>query len=221
MRFYIAKDIPTLKKSAILYAIIPLFIVIFPVIIGVWGHITFPGLEGKASDQILPMMLLEHSSEWVAALVMTGAIAAFMSTLDSQLLALSTMITRDFYIPISKKTLDFKKEVFVGRVLVALFAVIGLLIAFRPFDTIFEMGKMAFTGLAILFPVSFFLVKYRINSTLAIVSILIGLFLLFGFNYGLIPESWSFGFESFIIIIGICFLINLPALFNKNIINNK
>ena len=110
MRFYIAKDISHLKKSAILYACIPILISILPVMIGVWGHISFPDLQGKEADQILPMMLVEHSSEWFAALVMTGALAAFMSTLDSQLLALSTLTTRDFILPF-KKNLDLQSQV--------------------------------------------------------------------------------------------------------------
>lgn len=216
MRFYIAKDLKTLKNSAILYALIPLFISILPVMIGVMGHLSFPGLEGKEADQILPMMLVEHTSEWLSALVMTGAVAAFMSTLDSQLLALSTMITRDFYIPFGKKDLGIKQEVFIGRLLVGLLAIIGMLIAFKPFATIFDMGKMAFTGLAVLFPVSLFLVKgYRFKSGFASMAILVSLVVMFGFYYQLIPAQWSFGFEYFIIVIAISFLICMAGLKRK------
>jgi len=216
MRFYIAKDIPTLKKSAILYAFIPLVISVLPVMIGVWGHITFPDIIGKASDQILPMMLMHHTSDWFSALVMTGAIAAFMSTLDSQLLALSTMVTRDLYIPIYKKKLNFKSEILIGRGLVVAFAVIGLLIAYQPFNTIFDMGKMAFSGLAILFPVSFFVTRnHAIKPSYAVSSIVIGLLLLFGFYYKIIPGYYTFGFESFIIIIFVCFLVMLFGLKKK------
>lgn len=208
MRFYIAKDLDTLKKSAVLYAFIPIVISILPVMIGVWGHLSFPDLVGKESDQILPMMLMEHTTDWFAALVMTGAIAAFMSTLDSQLLALSTMVTRDFYIPFSKKEIDFKQEVFTGRVLVGIFAIIGMLIAFNPFDTIFDMGKMAFSGLAILFPIALAITRFNLAKPgFGIAAILVGLLLLFGFYYKLIDSSWTFGFESFIIVIAVSFLI--------------
>jgi len=202
MRFYIARDLSRLKKSAILYAFVPVLISILPVMIGVWGHLSFPGLVGKASDQILPMMLMEHTTDWFAAIVMTGAIAAFMSTLDSQLLAMSTMITRDIYIPFFKNNLGFKEEVRTGRIMVAIFACLGLMIAFNPFDTIFDMGKMAFSGLAILFPIALAVTRFKLEKPImGIVAILISLILLFGFYYQWIPQSWAFGFESFMVLI--------------------
>ena len=207
MRFYIAKDVSHLKKSAILYAVIPIFISILPVMIGVWGHISFPDLVGKESDQILPMMLVEHTTDWFAAIVMTGAIAAFMSTLDSQLLALSTMITRDFIIPFKKEAIGFKREVFTGRILVGVIALVGLLIAFNPFDTIFDMGKMAFSGLAILFPTALAVTRFRlVKPNLAIAGILISLILLFAFYYKWIPAKFTFGFESFMVLILVSFV---------------
>ena len=178
-----------------LYGLIPLFISILPVIIGVLGHLTFPdlmslepGLMKKETDQILPKMLVEHSSDWFAALVMTGALAAFMSTLDSQLLALSTMVTRDFVLPLRKK-IDLKQQVFIGRIWVVILAFIGLAIAAQPFATIFDMGKLAFSGLAILFPVTLAVLRWGgVNTKFAIVSILVGVLLLFGFYYEKYPR---------------------------------
>lgn len=210
MRFYIAKDISHLKKATLLYASIPLIISIFPVIIGLFGHITFPNLVGKEADQILPMMLVEHTHPYFSAIIMTGAIAAFMSTLDSQLLALSTMLTRDFYIPFSKKSISFKTEVLLGRVFVAVFAMIGMIIAFKPVDTIFDMGKISFSGLAILFPIALFLTRKRIqfNPIAGIVAIIASVLSVFGFYYGWIPKEWSFGFETFMVSILLSFIIS-------------
>lgn len=208
MRFYIAKDIGHLKKSVVLYAFIPLVIAIFPIMIGVLGHLSFPDLVGKASDQILPMMLEEHTTDWFAALVMVGAIAAFMSTLDSQLLAISTMMTRDVYLPITGKKLDFKQEVKMGQMMVVLFALIGFLIALNPFDTIFDMGKLAFAGYAVLFPISFAVLYWKgIHPSFGAASIVVGQLLLVGFHYEWLPKSWLFGFEAFIIILVVCFAI--------------
>ena len=208
MRFYIAKDLSHLKKSALLYAFIPLFISILPVIIGVMGHLTFPGLEGKAADQILPKMLVEHSPEWFSALVMTGALAALMSTLDSQLLALGTMFTRDFYGVFSKKENGLKQQVNIGKISIGVFAFIGLAIAYQPFDTIFDMGKMAFSGLSVLFPAAFAILWWkRVNATFLIASVIIGEGLTLAFFYKKIPVEWAFGFEPFMAVLAVCFVI--------------
>ena len=206
MRFYMARDLKHLKQSAFLYGFIPLFISILPVIIGVMGHLTYPNLEGKAADQILPMMLVEHTPEWFGALVMTGALAAFMSTLDSQLLALSTIITRDFYLPFAKKTPNFKQQVRIGRIGVILLALIGLWIAWQPFDTIFDMGKLAFSGLSVLFPITLVLLHWKgLRPIFGIISIGVGELLLLAFYYNYLPSSLLMGFETAIVVLVICF----------------
>ncbi|MEE9372809.1 MAG: sodium:solute symporter family protein [Saprospiraceae bacterium] len=218
MRFYIAQDVKNLRQSAILYAIAPMFISILPVMIGIWGHISFPELTGSEIDQIMPLMLKKHTTEFFATIIMTGAIAAFMSTLDSQLLALSTMFTRDFYIPLRKKVINFKKEVLIGRVLVGVLAIIGMLIAFNPFDTIFAMGKMSFSGVAILFPIGLAVTRFKLTKPIfGIVAVVTALILLFAFHYGWISKQWTFGFEPFIILIGISFIITFMGVKKKKV----
>lgn len=204
-RFYIADSLSTLKKSAVLYALIPLIISILPVVVGVLGHLTFPDLTGKETDQILPMMLAHHAPEWFSALVMTGALAAFMSTLDSQLLALSTMVTRDFVLPL-RRDLSLSQQVKVGRRAVVAFAMVGLLIAARPFDTIDDMGKLAFAGLSILFPAAYALLRWKtVEPFSALLSIIVGEGLLVGFHLGWLPAGWTLGFDSYIVILILCF----------------
>ncbi len=207
MRFFISKELKGFKTSTLLYAIIPTFLFLCPVIIGVLGHLSFPDLMGKEADQILPKMLMEHSPVWFYTLVMTGALAAFMSTLDSQLLALSTITTRDVLLPFSKK-MKLKKQVFYGKIFVVIFAGIGLAIAYQPFDTIFDIAKMAFSGLAILFPTTLavFYLK-NVNPKACALSIICGEFIIVGFYFNWLPEELSLGFTSV-----------LPALFISSII---
>ncbi len=196
MRFFIGRDVRSLKVSTVLYALVPFFLFICPVTIGVLGHLTFPGLEGKAADQILPMMMNAHAPGWVGALIMVGALAAFMSTLDSQLLAVSTMITRDIYLPLSRKKVSFSQQILAGRIFVIVFAALGLVIAWSPPDTIFAIAKQTFTGYAVLFPATVSLLYFRQTNALAcILSILAGEFILFGLYMKWIPEEWLGGFE--------------------------
>ncbi|NER94631.1 MAG: sodium:solute symporter family protein [Symploca sp. SIO1B1] len=210
MRFYLPKTSNSLKASAVLYPVVTLIIFICPVLIGMWGHLQFPDLVGKETDQILPMMLAEYTPVWVGSLVMVGALAAFMSTLDSQLLALSSMLTRDIYISYLRPQASLKEQTFIGRVLVIILAGIGLIIALNPPDTILAIITQSFTGLAILFPtVIAALYGKNITPLSCIISILVGEAMLIGFQLKLIPPTWTLGFLPVVPIITVCSLIIL------------
>ncbi len=213
MRFFISKRLSGFKTATIFYAAIPVLLFILPVMIGVMGHLSFPGLEGKEADSILPKMLVEHSPEWFATLVMTGALAAFMSTLDSQLLALSTIVTRDIYLPYIHPEADLKRQVWVGKCFVVVFALIGLAIAWRPFDTIFDIAKVAFSGLAVLFlPTLYVLYARRVVARVVVVSILAGELVLMGLYAGWLPQSWALGFEGIVpalVVSGVVLMIGM------------
>ena len=203
MRFFIADSTRSLKISTVLYAVVPTLLFICPVIIGVLGHLSFPDLVGKESDQILPMMLMKHAPSWLAAIIMVGALAAFMSTLDSQLLALSTLFTRDIYIENINKNATLKQQVFVGRILVIIAAIAGLAIAYQPPNTLFLIAKQTFTGFSVLFPSTLALLHWkRTNNTGCIASIIIGESLVLANFFNLAPEYVWMGFDPIVVIIG-------------------
>ena len=190
MRFFAAGDDRSLKQTMVLYPLVAGVLFIFPVLIGVWGHASFPGIEGRAADQILPMMLGAHSPEWLAGLVMVGALAAFMSTLDSQLLALSSMVTRDIYCRYWRPKASLTEQVRVGKVVVCALAAGGLAIALHPPEAILSLATHAFSGLAVLFPMVVGTV-YGMRWSVAgsIVSVLAGEMMLLGLSIGWIP-TW-------------------------------
>lgn len=195
MRFFIAKSAKPLKISAVAFPMITAILFICPVIIGIIGHIPYPDLVGQESDNVLPMMLADFAPGWLATLIMVGALAAFMSTMDSQLLALSSILTRDVYLGFLKKHANQEQQFFLGRVLIAILAVIGLAIAYEPPDTIFEIARETFTGLAVLFPTTIAAIYWRKTTALGcILSIVAGEFLVIGFHFEWIPKSLALGF---------------------------
>ena len=218
MRFYISKTAISLKISTILYPIVTVFLFICPVMIGVWGHISFPELSDKASDQILPMMLTKYTSIWLTSGVTVAALAAFMSTLDSQLLALSSLLTRDVYTAYFRPHASFREQTAVGRVMTAILAIIGLIIAYRPPDTIFSIATEAFTGIAVLFPTMITALYSRnVPPQSCIVSIIVGEAALIGFQQGIIPQDFTFGFLPVVPIV----LLSTLIILGGSLINPK
>ena len=195
MRFFAAEDDRSLKQSMVLYPLVAGVLFVCPVLIGVWGHVAFPDLIGRAADQIMPLMLGRFAPAWLTGLVMVGALAAFMSTLDSQLLALSSMFTRDVYRRYLRPEASLGEQVRVGQMAVVALAVAGLCIALRPPDAILTLATHAFSGLAILFPVIVGAVYgLRFSSLAAVLSVLCGELVLLGFALQWLPEQFAAGF---------------------------
>ena len=174
-RFYIAENDKAIRTAAWLYPTVVPILFLFPVIIGVYGNIVdFDRvLTRSESDNILPLVLTEYAPLWAGAIVCVGAIAAFMSTADSQILAMSTIITKDG-LPAAT---DIKKEneKQIGRLLIIVLAIIGLILAYDPPDTIFDIVSQAFTGLAVLFPTTVAVLYWkRVRANSCIISIIAG-----------------------------------------------
>ena len=136
--------------------------------------------------------------------------------MDSQLLAISTLLTRDVYLKYLKPEASLKEQVWLGKILIIIIAIVGLLLAFNAPPSIFEFAKHTFTGFAIMFPAVFCLLHIKgIPNWSYIGSLIIGEGLFLGFFMGWIPQSLSFGFELVIPIIVISSLILTLGYFSK------
>ncbi len=189
-RFYAARNEKTLGMTMSLYPLITGVLFLFPVAIGVIGRLAFPSLPAEtASDQILPLLLARYVPPVVEALVLTAALAALMSTLDSQLLTLSSMFTRDLVEPLAGR--GTRTSPWLGKLFVIGLALAGLAIAWRPPATFLAIATETFTGLAVLFPtVVSGLYWRRATAKGAISSIIVGEGLVIAYHFQAVP---SFG----------------------------
>jgi SSS family solute:Na+ symporter len=200
-RFYAAKSPRGLTTTMSLYPLLTGFLFLLPVTIGVLGRLSFPELpEGAAADRILPLMLAEHAPPAIEALVLTAALAALMSTLDSQLLTLSSMFARDIAAPLMRyraernggnAALPQSDDVpqWVSKSFVVVLALVGLAIAYSPPATFRVIATQTFTGLAVLFPtVVGALYWKRMSPVAAIASIVVGEGLVAAYYLDLLPR---------------------------------
>lgn len=199
-RFYAARNERALGTTMALYPLITGILFLLPVTIGVIGRLGFPELPaGVASDRILPLLLSRYTPPILEALVLTAALAALMSTLDSQLLTLSSMLTRDLVDPLTKgqaasrrasprRTSTRRASPWVGKGFVIVLALTGLAIAWRPPATFLEIATETFTGLAVLFPTVIAALYWRrATAGGAIASILVGEGLVVAYHLHLLP----------------------------------
>ena len=67
------------------------------------------------------------------------------------------------------------------------------------------MGKLAFGGLAVLFPLTYAILrKGGVDARWGIASIVVGELLLIAFYYDWLPDNILMGFESFMLVILVC-----------------
>lgn len=171
-RFFSARGPKTLSRIMLFYPVVCTVVFFMPIAIGVLGRLAFPDLVGKEADRILPMVLTLISGDVMAALVIAAGLAALMSTMDSQLLTLSSIFTRDVVPMVSGKE---QPGSLTGRIFVICLSIAGLALAYKPPATILQIATQTFTGLAVLFPtVIFGLYFKRVFAPAAILSIVAG-----------------------------------------------
>jgi Na+/proline symporter len=83
---------------------------------------------------------------WIAGFLLAAILAAIMSTVDSQLLVSSSVLTRDIYHAIIKKDASDKELVWIGRSTVIIIALIALYISTDRNSSVLELVSYAWAG---------------------------------------------------------------------------
>lgn len=201
-RFLAAKDGQALKTSAVLYPVITGVLFFLPVAVGVMARPVLPDLAGRATDQVLPLVVAKVLPGWMGALAIGCGLAALMSTMDSQLLTLSSMVVRDTRALAGRAP---ETRLPWDRVAVVLLALAGLALALKPPATILEIATETFTGLAVLFPVTLAAALWpKANPWAGFASIVAGETLVVLYHFRLLP---AFGLLPVIPVVAVATLV--------------
>jgi SSS family solute:Na+ symporter len=189
-RFLAARDGRSLKLTALLYPLATGLLFFLPVAVGVMARLVLPGLSGNQTDQVLPLVVARLLPPWLGAVAMAGGLAALMSTMDSQLLTISSMVARDGATLARRPPVSTRQS----KIVILLLAAAGLALALKPWGPILDIATETFTGLAVLFPVTLAAVYWRrTNPWAGFASIIVGeaLVVLYHFKllsaFGLLP----------------------------------
>jgi len=146
VRFMSVKSLRKLSKSMAI-AIIWVFLSLGgAVTVGFIGIAMFDNLSGGEEEKVFIYMIRKLFNPWFGGILLAAIFSAIMSTIDSQLLVLSSALSEDFYLKSIRKKASEKEVVWVGRACVVLTSIIALVIALVSDETILEIVAFAWAG---------------------------------------------------------------------------
>ena len=173
IRVFAAKSLNVLKWAFVGTAIYLVYMVILTPAYALGAHAIYTELEQP--DRLFPLLLLKYVPYWLAAFSMTGALAALMSTLDSQVHAVSILVSRDLYTGFVKKDTTEKAEFVVGRWAVVIAGILAFLILLYQPPFLVKLMFLSFGGIALLAPVTLGALFWRRSTKFgALASLIIG-----------------------------------------------
>lgn len=151
-----------------------------------WIGLAIFGPEGSATgladrEFVMPMVLLTIFPAPIAAVLITGAIAAMISTADSLLILSSTELTENLLKPASKKMrgISDKKQLQISRIMTAFLALIALSLAYFAGDKtfIFSLVSYVWAGIGGTFSIVVLLTLFwkRYHGKAVLATIITGL----------------------------------------------
>ncbi|MFO7653670.1 MAG: sodium:proline symporter, partial [Candidatus Krumholzibacteriia bacterium] len=97
--------------------------------------------------RVLPVLASALFPAWIAGILIAGAVAAMMSTADSQLLIATSTVVEDFWSKALGRELSARAMVAMSRVVTLLVGVAGFGLAVTSDDLIYDVVSMAWAGL--------------------------------------------------------------------------
>jgi len=137
-----ARDVPSARRIGMSWMIVS---TIGAILTGFVGIAYFAHQPLDDPEKVFLALSQVLFNPWVAGFLLAAILSAIMSTIDSQLLVSSSVVTEDFYHylrPHASQT----ELIWIGRLSVIVVAIIALLLAYNPHNTIMDLVKYAWAG---------------------------------------------------------------------------
>jgi SSS family solute:Na+ symporter len=150
---FAARKVTAFKRTVVLYPLAIMAIWLPCIFLGVLGTQLVPGL--KNPDGVLLQLLNAHAPAWLAGILGAGIISAVMGSDTHQVLAVSTMFTKDVFAHYGGTAKYGEKgSVFFARGFIVLVTLVAYVVALQTPESIFELAvRFAFSGFAAMAPV--------------------------------------------------------------------
>jgi len=135
--------------------------------VGFFGlaYVVDTGVDLRDSEKVFITLSQLLFNPWIAGFLLAAILAAIMSTIDSQLLVSSSVLTRDIYHAVLRKDASSKELVWVGRVTVIVIALIAWLLSMDKNATVLSLVAYAWGGFGAAFGPLIILSLYKRKIT--------------------------------------------------------
>ncbi len=178
MRFMAIKDARQAKIARNIGVIWTIVAYIGALMIG-WIGIALFGPEGLSDQEtVMPEVITTIFHPIIAGLLITGVLAAIISTANSLLILSSTELSENIIKPLQRKSLDTKTSLRYSRVITAILSVIALILAyFSSGNLIYTIVGYVWAGIGCTFSVVILLTLFwkRFHGIPALLTIITGL----------------------------------------------
>lgn len=195
IRYYAARSLYVLKWSIVGMSVYTSLWTALMFVLGLGVAAMFPGHQRP--DMLMPELIFKYAPVWIGGWVISGALAAAMSTADSQLHAAATVFTRDIYekliVPrFPNLRLSERSVVTFTRIIIVVFAAISFWAALYMKQLIVIITALAGGGFAQLVVPTFGALYWkRASKAGALSSMLVGLLVLLTFELKWLPSPFK------------------------------
>ncbi len=130
-----------------------------------FAYVIAEGVSLQDSEKIFITLSQLLFNPWIAGFLLAAILAAIMSTIDSQLLVSSSVLTRDIYHALVRKDATNKELVWVGRATVIIIAVIAWYLSSDKDSSVLQLVAYAWAGFGAAFGPLIILSLYKSDVT--------------------------------------------------------
>ncbi len=143
---------------------------------GLAGITYFVGQPLANPETVFIILSQSLFNPWIAGIITAAILSAIMSTIDSQLLVSSSVISEDFYRVFVRSKASEKELLLVSRIAVVVIALLALVIASDRNSRVLELVSYAWAGFGAAFgPVIIFSLFWRSMTALsAVIGMVVG-----------------------------------------------
>jgi len=116
-------------------------------LIGVFGAALVGDSVGRDKEYLMPFLATHLLHPWLAGIFISGAVAAMMSTADSQLLVTTSAVSEDVVHRIFRPSMTQKELVRISRITALVVGVLAFVLAATSESLIYNVVSYAWSGL--------------------------------------------------------------------------